>query len=113
SLPDRRAAAGRSQEPRRPHPRVPQDASSAGLEAADGHRREGFLQRAGRLGAIRQVMAMPGVNGFMYPNEVQLQWSVLIVLYPYITGLVAGAFILASLVRIFHVEAVRHTYRLA
>jgi Ni/Fe-hydrogenase subunit HybB-like protein len=56
---------------------------------------------------------MSGVNGFMYPNEVALQWSVLIVLYPYITGLVAGAFILASLVRIFHVEAVRPTYRLA
>ena len=29
------------------------------------------------------------------------QWSVLIVLYPYITGLVAGAFILASLERVF------------
>ncbi|MBV8115027.1 MAG: polysulfide reductase NrfD [Silvibacterium sp.] len=56
---------------------------------------------------------MQGVDGFMYPNEVQLQWSVLIVLYPFVTGLVAGAFILASLVRIFHVEAVRPTYRLA
>ena len=56
---------------------------------------------------------MQGVDGFMYPNEVQLQWSVLIVLYPFITGLVAGAFILASLVRVFHVEAVRPTYRLA
>ena len=56
---------------------------------------------------------MQGVNGFMYPNELQLQWSVLIVLYPFITGLVAGAFILASLVRIFRVEAVRPTYRLA
>ena len=56
---------------------------------------------------------IPGVNGFMYPNEVELQWSVLIVLYPYITGLVAGAFILASLERVFKVEAVRPTYRLA
>ena len=36
---------------------------------------------------------IPGVDGFMYPNEVELQWSILIVLYPYITGLVAGAFI--------------------
>src|SRR5512147_2367384 len=54
-----------------------------------------------------------GVQGFMYPNEMELQWSVLIVLYPYITGLVAGAFILASLERIFRVEAVRPTYRLA
>ncbi len=53
------------------------------------------------------------VEGFMYPNEVELQWSVLIVLYPYITGLVAGAFILASLERVFKVEAVKPTYRLA
>jgi Ni/Fe-hydrogenase subunit HybB-like protein len=56
---------------------------------------------------------MPGVEGFMYPNEVELQWSILIVLYPYITGLVAGAFILASLERVFNVVAVRPTYRLA
>ena len=56
---------------------------------------------------------IPGVDGFMYPNEVELQWSVLIVLYPFVTGLVAGAFILASLERVFKVEAVRPTYRLA
>ncbi|HLK69248.1 MAG TPA: NrfD/PsrC family molybdoenzyme membrane anchor subunit [Bryobacteraceae bacterium] len=56
---------------------------------------------------------VPGIDGFMYPNEVELQWSVLIVLYPYITGLVAGAFILASLERVFRVDAVRPTYRLA
>jgi Ni/Fe-hydrogenase subunit HybB-like protein len=58
-------------------------------------------------------MMIPGVDGFMYPNEVELQWSVLIVLYPFLTGLVAGAFILASLERVFKVEAVRPTYRLA
>jgi len=56
---------------------------------------------------------IPGVQGFMYPNEAELQWSVLIVLYPFITGLVAGAFILASLERVFRVEAVKPTYRLA
>jgi len=56
---------------------------------------------------------MPGVDGFMYPNEIELQWSVLIVLYPFLTGLVAGAFILASLERVFQVEAVKPTYRLA
>jgi Ni/Fe-hydrogenase subunit HybB-like protein len=56
---------------------------------------------------------MTGVEGYMYPNEINLIWSVLIVLYPYITGLVAGAFILASLVRIFNVKAVAPTYRLA
>jgi Ni/Fe-hydrogenase subunit HybB-like protein len=53
------------------------------------------------------------VDGFMYPNEIELQWSVLIVVYPFLTGLVAGAFILASLERIFHVTAVKPTYRLA
>ena len=56
---------------------------------------------------------MPGVDGFIYPNEVELQWSILIVLYPYLTGLVAGAFILASLERVFNVKALKPTYRLA
>jgi Ni/Fe-hydrogenase subunit HybB-like protein len=56
---------------------------------------------------------LPGVEGFMYPNEMELQWSILIVLYPFLTGLVAGAFILASLQRVFKVEAVKPTYRLA
>jgi Ni/Fe-hydrogenase subunit HybB-like protein len=60
-----------------------------------------------------QARLLNGVEGFMYPNEIGLQWSVLIVLYPFITGLVAGAFILASLERVFHVEAVKPTYRLA
>jgi len=56
---------------------------------------------------------MTPFDGFIYPNELELQWSVLIVLYPFITGLVAGAFILASLERVFNVEAVKPTYRLA
>ncbi len=56
---------------------------------------------------------LSGVQGYMYPNEVELQWSILIVLYPFITGLVAGAFILASLERVFRVESVKPTYRLA
>jgi len=54
-----------------------------------------------------------GVEGFMYPNEIELQWSILIVLYPFLTGLVAGAFILASLERVFNVAEVKPTYRLA
>ena len=55
----------------------------------------------------------PQVQGFMYPNEIELTWSVLIVLYPFITGLVAGAFILASLARVFRIAAVQPIYRLA
>ena len=53
------------------------------------------------------------VVGFIYPNEVELGWNLLIVVYPYITGLVAGAFILASLVKVFKVKEVQPTYRLA
>src|ERR1051325_2961255 len=56
---------------------------------------------------------LQGVQGYMYPDEVELQWSILIVLYPFLTGLVAGAFILAPLERVFKVEAVKPTYRLA
>ncbi|MCO5295756.1 MAG: polysulfide reductase NrfD [Fimbriimonadaceae bacterium] len=51
--------------------------------------------------------------GFVFPNEKELTWSILIVLYPYITGLVAGAFILASLVRVFNAKALAPAYRLA
>jgi predicted membrane protein len=53
------------------------------------------------------------VTGYIYPNEIELNWSILIVLYPYITGLVAGAFILASLERIFKVHVLKPTYGLA
>lgn len=53
------------------------------------------------------------VQGYIYPNEIELRWSILIVLYPYITGLVAGAFITASLERIFKVKILKPTYHLA
>ena len=53
------------------------------------------------------------VIGFIYPNETEIHWSILIVVYPYITGLVAGAFILASLVKVFNVKEVQPTYRLS
>jgi Ni/Fe-hydrogenase subunit HybB-like protein len=53
------------------------------------------------------------VQGYIYPNEFELQWGLLIVLYPYLTGLVAGAFILASLERVFNVKEVQPTYRLS
>ncbi len=53
------------------------------------------------------------VDGYIYPNEIELNWSILIALYPYITGLVAGAFILASLERVFKVEVLKPTYHLA
>jgi len=53
------------------------------------------------------------VKGYIYPNEVELHWGLLVVVYPYVTGLVAGAFILASLERVFNVREVQPTYRLS
>jgi Ni/Fe-hydrogenase subunit HybB-like protein len=53
------------------------------------------------------------VTGFIFPNEIEIHWSLLIVVYPYVTGLVAGAFILASLVKVFNIKEVQPTYRLA
>jgi Ni/Fe-hydrogenase subunit HybB-like protein len=40
-------------------------------------------------------------KGFLFPNEIEVLWSLMIVLYPYITGLVAGAFIVSSLYHVF------------
>jgi len=37
---------------------------------------------------------------FVYPNEY-IYWSIQIVMYPYMTGLVAGAFVLSSLYHVF------------
>ena len=53
------------------------------------------------------VEQIPSFEGYVYPNEASFHpvWSTLIVIYPYITGLVAGAFIMASLVRVFNVKA--------
>jgi Ni/Fe-hydrogenase subunit HybB-like protein len=57
--------------------------------------------------------ALEPFTGYIYPNEYFLQWELLIVLYPYLTGLVAGAFILASLERVFKVKVLWPVYRLA
>ena len=45
--------------------------------------------------------------GYVFPNEVSVTWSVMIVLYPYITGLVAGAFIVSSLYHVFGREELK------
>lgn len=41
------------------------------------------------------------MGGFVYPNEGLVEWDLLIAVYPYITGLVAGAFIVSSLYHVF------------
>ncbi|MFQ6070304.1 MAG: NrfD/PsrC family molybdoenzyme membrane anchor subunit, partial [Candidatus Aminicenantales bacterium] len=59
------------------------------------------------------MLILQQITGFIYPNEIELHWGILIVVYPYVTGLVAGAFILASLVKVFNVKEVQPTYRLS
>src|ERR1051325_7934515 len=61
------------------------------------------------------VETLPRFVGYVYPNESGTHplWGFLIVLYPYITGLVAGAFIMASLVRVFNVKPLEPVYRLS
>jgi len=56
---------------------------------------------------------IPQIQGYIYPNEIEIHWGLLIVVYPYITGVVAGAFILASLVKVFNVKEVQPLYRLS
>ena len=62
---------------------------------------------------LEGISQLPGASGYIYPNEFELQWGLLIVVYPYLTGLVAGAFILASLERVFKVKVLQPIYRLS
>ncbi len=49
--------------------------------------------------------------GYFYPNEVEIQWSILIVIYPFITGLVAGAFVVSALYHVFGVHQLKPVSR--
>ncbi len=44
---------------------------------------------------------IPEVVGFVFPNDVHIIWSLMIVLYPYLTGIVAGAFVISALYHLF------------
>jgi Ni/Fe-hydrogenase subunit HybB-like protein len=52
-------------------------------------------------------------TGWVYPNETVIPWSVMIVIYPYITGLVAGAFTVSSLYHVFGMERFKPVARFA
>lgn len=45
--------------------------------------------------------------GYIYPNELHPHWSLLIALYPYITGLVAGAFVVSSFYHVFGMKELK------
>ncbi len=50
---------------------------------------------------------------FFLPNEAHVHWSLKIVIYPYITGLVAGAFVVSALYHVFRVKAFENISRFA
>ncbi len=50
---------------------------------------------------------------FFFPNEAHVHWSLMIVIYPYITGLVAGAFVVSALYHVFRVKAFENISRFA
>jgi Ni/Fe-hydrogenase subunit HybB-like protein len=52
-------------------------------------------------------------TGYVYPNETVIPWTVLIVVYPYLTGLVAGAFTVSSLYHAFGMTRFQPAARLA
>ena len=65
-----------------------------------------MLEVPGELWTLKEL--------FVYPNEF-IVWSIQIVMYPYMTGLVAGAFVLSSLYHVFGREDLKHiaTFSLA
>lgn len=52
-------------------------------------------------------------GNYVFPNDAHPAWSIMIVVYPYITGLVAGAFVVSSLYHVFHREVLKPVARLA
>src|SRR5574341_1381261 len=53
---------------------------------------------------IEHVAEIASFTGYVYPNEDVVPWTVLIVVYPYLTGLVAGAFTVSSLYHVFGMQ---------
>ena len=53
------------------------------------------------------LFAAAPFTGYVYPNETVFPWGVLIVVYPYLTGLVAGAFTVSSLYQVFGLKQLR------
>lgn len=53
------------------------------------------------------------LTNFIFPNNAHMDWSLMIVIYPFITGLVAGAFAVSALYHVFHVKEFERIARFA
>lgn len=50
---------------------------------------------------------------YLFPNDMHIHWSLMIVMYPYLTGLVAGAFVVSSLYHVFNMQQLKPVGRFA
>ena len=57
--------------------------------------------------ALTHGETVSALTNYVFPNDAHVHWSLMIVLYPYITGIVAGAFIVSSLYHVFGIKALR------
>ena len=64
-------------------------------------------------GLLEHLVDIAPYTGYVYPNETVIPWTVLIVVYPYLTGLVAGAFTVSSLYHVFGMEQFKPVGRFA
>jgi len=62
---------------------------------------------------MEPIMHFAPYTGWVYPNETVFEWSVLIAVYPYLTGLVAGAFTVSSLYQVFGFERLKPVAHMA
>jgi Ni/Fe-hydrogenase subunit HybB-like protein len=56
---------------------------------------------------------MTEITGYAFPNDIVVTWSLMIVMYPYITGFVAGSFVVSALYHVFGREEFRPVARLS
>jgi Ni/Fe-hydrogenase subunit HybB-like protein len=55
----------------------------------------------------------PEIIGYSFPNDIHVTWSLMIAMYPYLTGLVAGAFMVSALYHVFGITALKPVSRLS
>ncbi len=56
---------------------------------------------------------MMDILNYVFPNDAHAHWTLMIVIYPYITGVVAGAFIVSALSHVFGVKSLEPVAKFA
>ena len=62
---------------------------------------------------MEHVLNISSYIGYVFPNETVFPWSVMIAVYPYMTGLVAGAFSVSSFYHVFGMQTYKPLARFA